>query len=324
MGEELVEVETTGLERLGETLACYRTVVAQVARGSAFRAMEQIGEYTQGERVITFVQALRRDAEKAKVVLILTNQRLFAIDEMNGRICDEHRASDPELLEWKQDLWHGTKLTLRTSRGDRTYKQLMPEKEGLRIAEACGFRLLPESRAALPRDMPADPGYPPRAAFWNIHVYEDRLIDHESRHLPFNGNVEAVCDSAGNIAVTRGRNLAAKGLGTLAFGPIGLFFMGNAKHREVDARELYLLVEGPNWAYTVPFQPDAGAGLRQFAGQINVIAKQHWQRVKTRDGAPAGGSDPVSKLRELARLRDDGVLTEEEFASAKAKLLAEL
>ena len=34
--------------------------------------------------------------------------------------------------------------------------------------------------------------------------------------------------------------------------------------------------------------------------------------------------DPVVRLRELAQLKDDGILTDEEFAAAKAKLLAEL
>lgn len=38
--------------------------------------------------------------------------------------------------------------------------------------------------------------------------------------------------------------------------------------------------------------------------------------------APASGSDMTAKLTELADLKNAGVLTEEEFAAAKAKLLA--
>jgi hypothetical protein len=38
--------------------------------------------------------------------------------------------------------------------------------------------------------------------------------------------------------------------------------------------------------------------------------------------APAeAGPDPVSQLRELAKLRDDGILTDEEFAAEKRKIL---
>jgi hypothetical protein len=35
----------------------------------------------------------------------------------------------------------------------------------------------------------------------------------------------------------------------------------------------------------------------------------------------AGGDDHLAKLKELGELRDSGVLTEEEFAAEKAKLL---
>lgn len=38
--------------------------------------------------------------------------------------------------------------------------------------------------------------------------------------------------------------------------------------------------------------------------------------------APAGGTDVVSRLQELAELKNSGALTQEEFDAAKAKLLA--
>lgn len=37
--------------------------------------------------------------------------------------------------------------------------------------------------------------------------------------------------------------------------------------------------------------------------------------------APAGGEDLIAKLQQLASLKDSGVLSEEEFAAAKQKLL---
>ncbi len=37
---------------------------------------------------------------------------------------------------------------------------------------------------------------------------------------------------------------------------------------------------------------------------------------------PAQEEDPIEKLRELAKLRDEGILTDEEFAEQKRKLLA--
>jgi hypothetical protein len=37
--------------------------------------------------------------------------------------------------------------------------------------------------------------------------------------------------------------------------------------------------------------------------------------------APPAAADPIEQLKELGELRDKGVLTEEEFAAQKAKLL---
>jgi hypothetical protein len=38
--------------------------------------------------------------------------------------------------------------------------------------------------------------------------------------------------------------------------------------------------------------------------------------------APAPAPDPIEKLKELGELRDQGILTEEEFAEQKARVLA--
>jgi hypothetical protein len=38
--------------------------------------------------------------------------------------------------------------------------------------------------------------------------------------------------------------------------------------------------------------------------------------------APAGGSDVIAQLERLGQLRDNGVLTDAEFAAQKARLLA--
>ena len=39
------------------------------------------------------------------------------------------------------------------------------------------------------------------------------------------------------------------------------------------------------------------------------------------DAAPAPAEDPLARLKQLAELHDSGVLTDDEFAAAKAKLL---
>jgi hypothetical protein len=65
----------------------------------------------------------------------------------------------------------------------------------------------------------------------------------------------------------------------------------------------------------------------------NVSRRQEarWQQQAAQEAAPpqpaqaapaaAPEADPVERLKELAALRDQGVLTDEEFASQKAKIL---
>jgi hypothetical protein len=51
-------------------------------------------------------------------------------------------------------------------------------------------------------------------------------------------------------------------------------------------------------------------------------AEQDYEQAPAPGAAPAaGGGDPIAQLKELGELRDSGVLTEEEFAAQKAKLL---
>lgn len=62
-------------------------------------------------------------------------------------------------------------------------------------------------------------------------------------------------------------------------------------------------------------QDDAAYG---YGSQQPVYAEPPPQQVQQ---APAEEEDPIARLRELASLRDDGILTDEEFAAEKRKLL---
>jgi len=57
--------------------------------------------------------------------------------------------------------------------------------------------------------------------------------------------------------------------------------------------------------------------------QANRWAAQEPQQQQYYEEPPAAPEpeDPVAQLRELAKLRDDGILTEEEFAAEKHKIL---
>lgn len=54
---------------------------------------------------------------------------------------------------------------------------------------------------------------------------------------------------------------------------------------------------------------------------------QRWQQQEAQQApdqpAPAAMGPPIEQLKELANLKEQGVLTEEEFAAQKAKLLSQ-
>ena len=59
----------------------------------------------------------------------------------------------------------------------------------------------------------------------------------------------------------------------------------------------------------------------RWAQQGTLPAQQYYEPPPQAAPAAAPGADPVEQLKELGELRDKGVLTEEEFAAQKAKIL---
>jgi hypothetical protein len=59
--------------------------------------------------------------------------------------------------------------------------------------------------------------------------------------------------------------------------------------------------------------------------RLDALEQQQYAQQAPPPPAPAapaaGGDDPVAKLKELAQLHEQGILTDEEFAAAKQKLL---
>jgi membrane protease subunit (stomatin/prohibitin family) len=66
---------------------------------------------------------------------------------------------------------------------------------------------------------------------------------------------------------------------------------------------------------------------RRQAGRWAEQEQQQWEQQQQQTAAqappaPAQQEDPMEKLRELGQLHESGVLTDEEFAAAKAKILS--
>jgi hypothetical protein len=67
---------------------------------------------------------------------------------------------------------------------------------------------------------------------------------------------------------------------------------------------------------------DNQAQMQQMQQQMAAMqAQQAQQAMGPAAGGGGGGDDMMAKLQQLASLHDSGVLSDEEFAAAKAKLL---
>jgi hypothetical protein len=80
---------------------------------------------------------------------------------------------------------------------------------------------------------------------------------------------------------------------------------------------------GENAAYQQQQEADQEARLQALEAQQQQQAYQAPPPPAAAAPAPAGGgSDMIAQLQQLAQLKDQGILSPEEFEAAKAKLLA--
>lgn len=166
----------------------------------------------------------------------------------------------------------------------------------------------------------------------NIEVFADRVVQFHPGKVVVcrvDAEVHATVETSGNISVTRGRNLAKKAAGAVLI-PGGVFMYGNAKEKTHDVRELYLLIEHPEWVIGAPLDPDAATTARTIATALNDAARRAPRAAaeraldSTASVGPGSGLDPVALLKQLGELHAAGTLTDEEFGQRKATLLARI
>jgi hypothetical protein len=54
------------------------------------------------------------------------------------------------------------------------------------------------------------------------------------------------------------------------------------------------------------------------------VARRQNAKFASQEAPDGGGDDPMDQLKKLAELKDQGILTEQEFSDQKAKILAQM
>jgi hypothetical protein len=98
-------------------------------------------------------------------------------------------------------------------------------------------------------------------------------------------------------------------------------------------RELYITIEGDGFQIALAADPKKQAEARAFAARYNTLAARQAAGREKESAAPVDAvvsaepvpsmPDVVERLERLAGLARDGVLTPDEFAAAKARLLGQ-
>ncbi|HEV2123527.1 MAG TPA: DUF4429 domain-containing protein [Chloroflexota bacterium] len=176
-----------------------------------------------------------------------------------------------------------------------------------------------------PQRVPADPHLAKSrgqhiASYAGVTLYERVIVtpDGESDVA----GARAYVESAGTL-IQRERATLTR---FIALGPLaGIAFK---KKSEIDSRELYLIVDAATVASAVTCRADAGVAARKFAAAITsagkIAAVQELAETAEAEIAAAPGTaseNLADVIRSLAQLRDDGILSEQEFQVQKTKLL---
>ncbi|MHA6668547.1 hypothetical protein ACX3O0_06710 [Homoserinimonas sp. A447] len=83
-------------------------------------------------------------------------------------------------------------------------------------------------------------------------------------------STRATVETAGQIRERT--SLTQTVAGGLLFGPVGAI-IGALVKGSIDERELYLIVEGSEYAWAVDVNPKKGAEARKFAARVNTAAR---------------------------------------------------
>ena len=200
--------------------------------------------------------------------------------------------------------------------GDKTAGRGLTNKEGVEGATIKGalaeFRAL---QAALDDQR--------IAALFPGLSFDGESVTYQGVTQPIAGS-NAVVDTAGEL--DRRPTLSRVAVGGVLFGALGAVG-GGLMQKKVDSRQVFLLIDGPLAAWAVPAEPDQYSDATRFAALFNTAAKTAAGAVAGTLEAPAPAAAAPSpgiaeQISSLAQLHQQGVLSDQEFADAKAAVLA--
>ena len=121
-----------------------------------------------------------------------------------------------------------------------------------------------------------------------VTLYENRIVTPDGE-AALSDEVRADVDTAGNLAVSS--RVTATRLVT-----IGVFALAFKKKKKHDTRELYLVVETPEFMTVRQIDPNLGSRARSFVAQIMTAARQAENAAETKRRAVEAAKQDRSRI----------------------------
>ncbi|MCJ0899139.1 SHOCT domain-containing protein [Rhodococcus sp. ARC_M13] len=136
------------------------------------------------------------------------------------------------------------------------------------------------------------------------------------------GDVRASVEVDGQIMKSTRPTMTRMAIGSILPGSALLVGLATAKTKTTDTRRAHFIVVHPKWRITETITSDSAMEANGIASQINAIA-EHLQRRETTSPSNTSTTPSLSgEMIKLAELHRAGVLSDNEFTAAKARLLA--
>jgi hypothetical protein len=158
----------------------------------------------------------------------------------------------------------------------------------------------------------------------DVHIWKDRIncFDEGRVHL-LDERVRASVETAGQLVQTQRPTLTRMAIGSVLPGTALIPGFAFQKKDVQDTRELFFVLEHPEWARLVKVEIDLEGTVREIAIGVNQAAGQiafHGSQRQADLSRPEVLADPLDRLKKLVELRDRGVLSPAEFDAQKAKI----
>lgn len=142
-------------------------------------------------------------------------------------------------------------------------------------------------------------------AFENVLLISDRTFQMDT-------SIRATVDASGNFFRHSRSTLTRMAAGGMLFGPVGVLAGGMVKKTKThDTRELYLLIEGDEFAAVITCDPNYGASAQRAAAAIN-------QAAKTSNGLEERRASGIAAA--LQRLEEAKTTHDMDYAQARSDL----